>query len=77
MRWIEIKYKCRCLKDEVSFQIRERLDDEDIMRYMNHVQHAIGVDHNNRSPLCISTTLEYAKIPVQGEKIGGALGGTA
>jgi hypothetical protein len=76
-RWIDIRYKCRCLDVEVSFQMRERQPDEEIVVYMEHVQRAIGVDHTNRSPQCTAAAMEYAKVPVVGDTIGGAEGGTA
>lgn len=74
-RWIEIRYKCRCLPEEVSFQMRERVQHEEILEFMNHVQQAIAVDHNNRSPLCMAREMEYAKVPVEGDTIGGSKGG--
>lgn len=74
-RQIEIRYKCRCLPREVSFHMRERLSHEPIEDFMKHVQLAISVDHNNRSPLCLARALEYAKLPAEGDGIGTTKGG--
>lgn len=76
-KWLDIIYKCRCMPKERTIQVRERLDDEDIIDFMHHVQNAIGVDHNNLSPRCNATSMEYAKVPVDGDKVGGTRGGTA
>lgn len=77
MRWTEIKYKCSCMTAETSIQVPERGKAEDIRDFMNRVQLAIGKDHRERSPLCLATKMEYAKVPVEGDVIGGAVGGTA
>lgn len=76
-RQIELKYKCACMGKEGSFFMRERLNDEDIEDYMNRVIRAVDVAHNNVSPRCRATSVEYLKLPIEGEKIGGAQGGTA
>jgi hypothetical protein len=76
-RWIEIRYKCSCLDKEAKFQMSERHFDEDILDFMTRVQKYAGFDHRSRSPDCTSTTMEYLKVPVEGDTIGGATGGTA
>lgn len=75
-RWIDVRYKCACLPVEASLQLREREVTEDIMGFMGRVQVAIGQDHARRSPLCLATTMEYAKIPAPGDGVGRAEGGT-
>jgi hypothetical protein len=75
VRWIEIRYKCACLKEEVGFQMRERMADEDLRDYIDRLQQAITVDHNNRSPLCVRDKMEYAKLPISSDRIGGGVGG--
>lgn len=77
MRQLEMLAKCKCMKEEFKVHMRERLPDEDIQDYMLRVQRAVDVAHNNLSPRCTSTTLDYLKMPVEGERIGDVAGGTA
>lgn len=61
---IEVRYKCRCLENEVSVRVRYRETHEDISDWMETVQQSIGSDHHKRSPMCRATAMEYAKIPI-------------
>lgn len=76
-KWTEIRYKCSCIPKEASINVPARDSVEDIMDFMHRVQAALGSDHRRRSPQCRSTTMEYAKIPLVEDVIGGAEGGTA
>lgn len=77
-RFIDIKYKCRCMDGEATFQMRERRRTEDIADYMRDVQVALGKDHRQRSPLCVSDKTDYLKIQIEPDgQIGSAKGGTA
>lgn len=76
-RWTEIWFKCRCMAQEAVVQVRERGPQEDVSEFMVRVQEALTVRHRELSLLCMSTTMEYAKVPVEGDVIGGAKGGTA
>ncbi len=60
----EVIYKCRCMKEEAKLEIPARRDDEEIGSWMNILQAALTVDHRKRSPLCVRTAMEYAKIYV-------------
>jgi hypothetical protein len=60
---IDITYKCRCMSAEATFQVRNRVEGEDIATWMYDVQRKMGEDHTKRSPLCLATKVEYAKIP--------------
>lgn len=61
----EVRYKCTCMKEEVSLRVPFRKDGEDIVEWMaNCVQTALYLDHRKRSPLCMRTAMEYAKMPV-------------
>jgi hypothetical protein len=62
-RMIDITYKCRCMSAEATFQVRNRVEGEDIATWMYDVQRKMGEDHTKRSPLCLATKVEYAKIP--------------
>lgn len=77
MKWTEIEYKCSCMSAAASIHVVPRDQAEDIREFMTRVQAALGADHRRRSPFCAATTVEYAKIPVDGDLIGGAPGGTA
>jgi hypothetical protein len=78
MRFVELRYKCRCMAAEVSVQMRERGKVEPIERYMHAIQSELSVDHARRSPLCVAGKMEYVKLPVEpGEAIGTAKGGNA
>jgi hypothetical protein len=62
---IEIHYKCHCMPSEVSLLVRERTAEESVVEWMESVARpALGVDHATRSPLCMSSKMEYLKIPV-------------
>lgn len=68
---IEMIYKCRCMSIEDSFLMRERRRNEKIVDFMKEVQERLGIEHRRRSPLCLSTTTEYAKFRVRdGTPIG-------
>jgi hypothetical protein len=77
MKWIEIVYKCHCMSVERSLHIKARYKDEEILDFMERVRSSIGLDHHSRSPICAATKMEYAKVPIEDNEIGGAKGGTA
>ena len=77
MRWIEIKYKCRCMLKERDVLVVARSSGEDILDFMERMQKSIGKDHRQQSPFCQATKMEYAKIPIEDDEIGSAKGGTA
>lgn len=61
---IEIIYKCRCMKAEETVQVREREEGEEIVDWVRDiVGAAIDEAHRARSPFCMATHMEYAKIP--------------
>ena len=61
---VEIRYKCKCMSCEANLSVPFRRRGEDIVEWMETcVQRAIYLDHRQRSPLCLATALEYAKIP--------------
>lgn len=67
MRWIDVKYKCRCMSEERTLPIGARDQAEPILEFMERLQSSIGYDHHRRSPLCIATKIEYVKVPVEGD----------
>ena len=78
MRCIEARYKCKCMTEEVVVLVAERRRTEDVLSYMNYIQMALSVDHRFRSPLCMTDTIEYCKLPADNpDGIGFATGGTA
>jgi len=69
----DIRYKCSCMQDEVTFSVTARRKHQDIKDWMeNYVTPQLTKDHAKRSPLCRSTTVEYLKLPVpeDGRAIG-------
>ena len=64
---ITIQYKCWCMKEQVDLQVRERLPNEDIRKWVEYMGLMIAGDHQTHSPLCMRTTMEYAKIPWDGD----------
>lgn len=69
---ITIKYKCKCMQDEGSFELRERRHNEEVGSFMDRVVAALSADHRKRSALCTQTKMEYLKVPVEdGTPIGG------
>lgn len=77
MRFIEIKFKCICMKEEIALHIEERGFGEDIDEFMGRVQSKLSAKHRLVSLLCTSKKMEYVKIPMVGNEIGAATGGTA
>jgi hypothetical protein len=68
-------YKCRCMAQQVAVDVQERTEDQDVVDWVeNTVGHAIGADHRARSPFCMATVMEFAKIPAPENApfIGGA-----
>ncbi len=76
-RWVELRYKCQCMKAESCVQVQERESGEDIGDFMERVRVALTDDHKKRSPFCRTATMEYAKVPAPAAGIGTAEGGTA
>ena len=78
-RWIGIKYKCSCMRQEATLAISERSVVEDISEFMDRVAITVSRDHSTRSPLCVARQMEYAKVPIDAQTgaVGGAEGGTA
>ena len=62
---------------ERNIWIRARDNDEHILEFMERIQKSIGADHASISSLCRATNMEYAKVPIEGNEIGAAKGGTA
>lgn len=61
---LTIRYKCRCLPAEATFEARARAPDEDIADWMRGViQPGLYRDHLRRSPDCAAVKTEYVKIP--------------
>jgi hypothetical protein len=60
---ITITYKCRCMTKEETFDVRNRAEGEDVRTWMHDLQRAMADAHTKRSPLCMATKVEYAKIP--------------
>jgi hypothetical protein len=75
---ITVTYRCACFVQDMERQIdvTERVTDEDLIAWMNKLQHAIYCDHQQVSPLCARGTAEYVKIPVdkEAEDIGIGIG---
>lgn len=62
---IEIRYKCACMQDEVGVDVRQRLELEDIVNWVEvTVAAAVSNDHFKRSPRCFLGKTEYVKIPM-------------
>jgi len=58
---------------EVEVGVRARRDNEDVIHWVQEVlAPALGSDHHQRSPRCVRTKMEYAKIPVQKDQPIGA-----
>lgn len=62
---MDVIYKCHCMKDEVTITVQDRHPDGDLGDWMTLAQHAIGVDHRARSPVCAAKAVEYVKIPYE------------
>lgn len=78
MRYIEVRYKCKCMKEEAVFQVPERHSTDDLIEWMEGpVRLALWRDHHKRSPLCVSPATDYIKIPLDGEFVGQGKGGLA
>lgn len=61
---IEVRYKCHCMAAEAVVKVPFRRDGETVTQWMQRcVETALYLDHRVRSPLCLSETMEYAKLP--------------
>lgn len=69
---IRILYRCACMQDHGSFDVRERRKNEDAGDWMQLVvRPTLAADHAARNALCQSRTVEEVKIPVdEGTPIG-------
>jgi hypothetical protein len=64
---IEIKFKCKCMVEESTVNVRYRYLSEDVAHWMKRVvQPALTYAHTEVSPRCKNTEMEYAKIPLGG-----------
>ncbi len=75
MSAISVPYKCRCMAADAVVTVPARRPGEDIAHWMETcLQLAIHVDHRLRSPACMGTELEYAKVPFHesNPNVGGA-----
>jgi hypothetical protein len=63
-KFVGVICKCKCMAFEFAVNIRHREDGEDIREWMTEVQKEITRQHQKLSPLCVSPTLDYAKIPM-------------
>jgi hypothetical protein len=62
---MDVYYKCVCMGEEAMVWVPDRKDDQEVTDWVaNTVGMALSTDHRNRSPLCMRTTMEYAKIPM-------------
>lgn len=62
------KYKCYCMEKEAELTVPDRLPDEDIVHWMETaVGFALYTAHRLRSPNCQSTSVQYLKIPHNGD----------
>ena len=69
---MQIVYKCRCTATEVELDVPDRRPYTDICKWMEIVGQCIGFDHNEMSPECVETKIEYLKVPLgDGAPIGG------
>ena len=72
-RRTEIRYKCHCMPEEVSIFVRARTENDNIALWMKTVAiHEITEDHKRRCPTCSRDTMQYAKILIAQDLIGGA-----
>lgn len=69
-----VRYKCGCMQDEGSFEMRARAHDEPLEDFMERMGAALTKDHRERNPLCRSTVTEWVKLPVGKD---GSVGGEA
>lgn len=69
-----VKYKCTCMPAEAILTVPFRKPDQDITDWVEATMgEVISRDHRARSPACLRTTMEYAKIhmPENAAEIGG------
>lgn len=61
---VEIRYKCKCTKEEQTLFILERSEGENIEHYMAYMQGQIGAHHFSLNPKCRQTKMKYAKLHI-------------
>jgi len=71
---VELKYKCKCKKEEQSLFVLDREPNEGIEHYMNTIiRPALALHHQNLSPTCRQKELEYLKLYIAPD---GTIGGS-
>lgn len=70
---ITVFYSChKCGLENVSLDVKAR-EQEDVIKWMEHLGRELSQDHAHRSPRCITKELSDVKIPIEGvDRIGGA-----
>jgi len=65
VRSMKVQYACECTPSEVTVEVRDRQEGEDIVHWLESVV-MIGIahDHNTRSPNCNALAVKYVKIVV-------------
>jgi hypothetical protein len=62
---IRLKFKCQCQPEEQFFEVRDRLDSEDVVEWVEDaVRPALGIAHRAVSPTCMAPSVEYLGIPM-------------
>lgn len=65
---MDVRYKCRCMANEVTIDVHDREEGEDVVDWMKGcVVVEVSLDHGNRSPLCQERKMEYVKLPYDSE----------
>lgn len=50
---MQIIYKCACMAAEAKVEVRDRIDHEDVITWVNEIaKPALKADHARRSPHC-------------------------
>lgn len=65
---MQIWYKCACLEEEVPLDVPNRLPQTNVVTWVEGpVAGCISFDHHERSPRCLSSEMEYVRIPMDND----------
>lgn len=67
---MKVFYKCGCMAAEAEIDVPARRPLAPLGDWMNCMSFCVSADHTALSPHCKSRTMEYVKVPVEGDGLG-------
>ena len=65
MSTVDVQWKCKCMTEEATLLVPERLPALDVVAWVRDVvSYKIAAAHRRLAPTCWETTMEFVKLPV-------------